>query len=687
MNSIEQTVCSGENLQISTGAMSATPIWWTWMEISNSRVVYNAPNNMLEDTNGDNIISVGTLSNPTNMVQTIVFEVTPSYASPGCSGNTFAIKVRVQPKPQINPVAINVCSGENVIVAPAAGTDGTVPAGTTYSWTQVANGGVDGASASGSGSVIELGRLGNATGTAKTVTYSVIPAINGYAGDPFTVVATVESVLQVQVLLISSGLAYCAGESVTLTADATPTDYYEYDWYRDNVLVASGSSNTHVSSGLASRATAYQYHVVVRSATLCGESRSNTVDITVTAPQTAVATLNYADICASGTIRATASIAQPDDYTFVWYLNGGVAGRGRLLALSGLMTGKYTLRVEATPTPSCPGCAVSSASISFTVHPDPVVTIVAGNTEICARNAISANVNDITLHADVHNKNNYTLRWVVNEMFIDGAIQEAFSQTASEAGTYRITARLIATNDVGCISEWSKPVTVTVRDAPKVTLVSDNHTYYNNGSVRLTANVTPAGNYVYDWYRDNIRIVTGGGNTHVSSGIASRATGYVCHVVARPSSGCEGRSNEVAITVGNLQTTSITLDRTQICAGGSVTATVHIVSPENHAYKWYLNGYLPGYERQIMAINQPGGIHTLYLEASPIIPCSECVITNSSVTITFLRPSGALVWGQVCHILPPMGYLTSKESFRNTTTPPSTRRDNSVTTSTTKPTI
>ena len=622
------TVCSGTNVTVTPTGIIPPGTNYLWFLDSNTGVI--GGNTHVSSTS----IVLGTLTNNTSERQTMVYDVEPFISGGGCTGNNFKLTVHVDPYPDINPIAITACNGENAFYAPVDGTDGTVPVGTTYSWvlTGGANG-VTGASNAGSGAQINLGLLNNTSGAPATVTYDVTPDFGGCTGNTFTLTVTLNP--SPQVLLIADEHTYCVGESVTLTANVTPAGTYLYDWYRDNVLIVTGGGNTHISTGLPARTTSYQYRVEVRSAGGCGEAVSNTVALTVTNPQTVVATLNYANICESGTIRATANIAQPENYTFAWSLNSGsVVGREQLLTLSRLSKGNHTLRVTATPVAPCPGCETVSASAAFTVHSDPVIKIKAENTVICAGSSAFLQVDSIILNTDVNSKSNYTMQWAVNGTAIIGATLETFDQTAVNTGTFRFSVRMVSTNDVGCVSEWSSPVTVTVREAPTVLLVSDNPAYFGDGSVRLTANVTPAGTYVYDWYRDNVRIVSGGSNTHVSSGLASRATGYVYHVVARPASGCEGRSNDVTVTVGNLQTTSITLDRTRVCAGGSVTAMLNISSPELYTFKWYLNGDLRGYEQQFTMYDLPGGVYTLYVETESIIPCSDCKVAGATLTFT-----------------------------------------------------
>jgi hypothetical protein len=536
ISNIEQTVCNGENIFVPTGTSPIADLKWTWVIRSNSGVVYNAPNNVMVDSNGADIISIGTVSNTTNAVQTIVFDVKPSYASQGCSGSGFELKVHVSPNPQV--------------------------------------------------------------------------------------------------LLVSDDITCCVGESVLLTANALPDDNYEYNWYCDNVLVASGNSNTHVSSGLAARATGYQYYVVVRSATGCGAGKSNTVALTVTNPQTAIVTLNYTDICVSGTIRATANIAQPENYTFTWFLDGVEKGYGQQFASTGLPTGAHSLKVEATPVPSCPGCVANSATVAFTVHADPVINISTTTAVVCGGNTAVVKVSNIALNAAVKKEINYTWQWAVNGTTVEGAMMESLSQRLDNPGVYQFSVRMKPANDVGCTSGWSTPVTVTVQEAPKVLLGSNVNICNEGDNVKLTATVTPSGTYTYEWYRDNVLIDANGGSTHIATGLKARATSYNYHVVARPASGCEGTSNDFAITVFVPQEVRITLNRSDICSGGVITATANIALADRYSYKWYLNNVEKGNGQQFTASKLPLGKQTLRVEATPSASCDDCEKKSATATFT-----------------------------------------------------
>ena len=84
-----------------------------------------------------------------------------------------------------------VCSSSGFTVTPVNGTNGIVPAGTTYTWTAPSvPGSVTGGTA-GSGTNI-TGTLINTTNTPQTATYTVTPTTGSCVGNPFTVTVTVK---------------------------------------------------------------------------------------------------------------------------------------------------------------------------------------------------------------------------------------------------------------------------------------------------------------------------------------------------------------------------------------------------------------------------------------------------------------------------------------------------------------
>src|SRR5690606_29368629 len=129
-----------------------------------------------------------TLTNTTNVAQTVRYTVTP--ASGTCRGAPFTVTVIVNPGITISPIADTICSEDSFSVTPTNGTDGIIPAGTTYAWSVPSvSGGLTGGSA-GSGSNI-TGSLSNPTNSSQTATYTVTPSLGPCSATPFEVTITV----------------------------------------------------------------------------------------------------------------------------------------------------------------------------------------------------------------------------------------------------------------------------------------------------------------------------------------------------------------------------------------------------------------------------------------------------------------------------------------------------------------
>ena len=131
----------------------------------------------------------GTLTNPTNTSQTATYTVSPLSGS--CSGNTFTVTVTVNPMPNITAMSTTAASGGAFTVTPVNGTNGLIPAGTTYIWSAPSGTGFSGgAGSTGSPSNI-AGTLTLTTTSGATAIYTVTPTSGSCSGNSFTVTVTI----------------------------------------------------------------------------------------------------------------------------------------------------------------------------------------------------------------------------------------------------------------------------------------------------------------------------------------------------------------------------------------------------------------------------------------------------------------------------------------------------------------
>ena len=230
-------------------------------------------------------VSAVHLTNPTNTLQTATYTVTPSSGS--CSGGTFTVTVNVNPTPSINNIPTVVCEGGAFNVTPANGTNGIVPAGTTYSWpAPVVTGGLTGG-APGTNAAFISGTLTNPTNLIQTATYTVTPTSGGCTGNSFTVTVSVNPVPEINNItrIICSGSAF----------DATPVDGTNgavppgtlYSWPAPTVtggitgaIAGNRSDNRRWQHLLTRQILHRQQHILITP--LLGSCTGNTFTVTVT---------------------------------------------------------------------------------------------------------------------------------------------------------------------------------------------------------------------------------------------------------------------------------------------------------------------------------------------------------------------------------------------------------------------
>ena len=141
----------------------------------------------------------GTLTNPTNLVQTATYTVTPiSGAAGNCVGATFTITVIVNPKPFIQDQTVLTCSGTAFTVpltnAPPAL---LLPTNTSFTWIVTPPSGISGASNQTSGVSAIDQTLTNSTNAPIDVVYNVTASSGASPNnctDTFTVTVTVNPI-------------------------------------------------------------------------------------------------------------------------------------------------------------------------------------------------------------------------------------------------------------------------------------------------------------------------------------------------------------------------------------------------------------------------------------------------------------------------------------------------------------
>ncbi len=106
--------------------------------------------------------------------------------------NETHINFGIGQRPTVNNMTTTICAGNTFTVTPVNGTDGIVPAGTSYSWSAPSGTGFTGGLASSGSPTIISGTLNSTNNSAHLATYTITPTSGaGSTGSPFSVNVTV----------------------------------------------------------------------------------------------------------------------------------------------------------------------------------------------------------------------------------------------------------------------------------------------------------------------------------------------------------------------------------------------------------------------------------------------------------------------------------------------------------------
>jgi YVTN family beta-propeller protein len=299
----------------------------------------------------------------------------------------------VNTPPAITAMTTIVCSGSGFTATPANGTNGTVPAGTTYSWAApTVTGGVAGGAAGSSATNIS-GTLTNPTNIVQTAIYTVTPLSAGCTGATFTVTVTINPISSIN----NTVIAICSKSSfsytpINLAAGIVPAGT-SYSWPVPSVTgsmdgVAGGTGSTNISGTLTNLTDNTQtaiYTVTPTSGSCVGGTF--TVKITVYPSQIVNAGAALSAICQGGTTTALGGSFGGEATSAVWS-DGGEGGTFDGNGGYTPNTTTYTAAVDASDTVTLTlttvgeSCGTVFATKNLTVNPNPAIT--AMTTTICS---------------------------------------------------------------------------------------------------------------------------------------------------------------------------------------------------------------------------------------------------------------------------------------------------------------
>jgi hypothetical protein len=404
-----QTICSGANFSI-TPSGSSIP--------SNTVYTWGLPvvtGGLTGATTGTNATSIsGSLSNPTDFVQTATYTVTPT--SGNCIGNTFTVIITVNPAPHVTfaPGNQNICSGTSsnavTITSPTPGVN--IP------WVAITPTGITGVQNNGN-NTIPSQTLINSTSNSITVTYSAVAITTGASGCPGDTSRYLITV-NPKPLIPNQTANICSHETLAFVPTNNPPTTIvpsgtTYTWtYVDNPNVTgesnqSSATDTVRQTLINTSNTAQQvvYNITPTSG-VTGNCIGNSFQLTVTVnPVPEIPTLS-ATICSGNSFTITPTNGQPNTNTIVpagttysWSapalpsgMSGAASGNNQT-SISGSLTNTtfapITITYVVTPISGASGnCAGIPFNVNITVNPLASISNNPLSQSVCNGNTTTA---------------------------------------------------------------------------------------------------------------------------------------------------------------------------------------------------------------------------------------------------------------------------------------------------------
>jgi len=364
--------------------------------------------------------------------------------------------------------------------------------------------------------------------------------------------------------------------------------------------------------------TSGSYSVIVSTAAGCSATSAATTVVANARPATPVITASGpTTFCAGGNVTLSA----PAGYTYSW--SNGASTQ----SISVTQSGNYSVTVT-----DANGCTAASAPAQVVVNDAPDATVtVTGSRILCSG-------------ASVHLA---APAGMASYLWSNGATTSAIDPYTP--GSYSVTV----TNASGC-SSTSTPVDVT-SDPASVTIQADRNTVCAGSSLHITSAVTNGSALSYQWYTFGGIAIAGATSPQLDVTPSSN-TYYFLRVA--DANGCTIQSNSWIVTSSQADATIAASGPTTFCAGGSVTLT----APAGNTYLWSNNA-----TTQSITVGTSGTYSVTVTNANGCTASASTTVTVNPVPeVTFSTPATICGTSESVQEVQPLGTgLTYNWSISN----------------------
>ncbi len=658
----------------------------------NTTYSWDAPQSVLgisgtgmSSRSAQNSISLN-LVNSTNAPINVVYNVTT--LSVNCTGTTFTLTVKVNPKPQVATITDKICSGGSFDKLPLDGGSNIVPTETVYTWNNPITSGITGTLTGTSQNSI-FGTSTNTTDRPIDIVYNVYPRtsplLGSCLGNPFTVNITVDPVPIISNRL--TGTQVGSGSAFNFTIDnlgsdiipSSPSSNTTYSWLAPTVSsdITGQSANTNQLTLIGTLNNALMTPITVTyiiTPTFDGCSGAAFNYPLAVYPRPIIHPQSRTNYCSGeGNFLVTPTDGVLGDVVptgtyLTWPLpvasgiTGLAAGTGSsTYSVSGTLinTTNFPIVVTYVVTPQSGAQIGDPFNVTITVNPLPAATLNAIETSGLTNNdgtICSDGIASLTISPTNGVVTDFDYTWTVPASALNPG--NTYLLNTVNANDYAGSYSVSMTNKLtGCVNASPATKTIIIKQIPTVAAPTSANSICAGLSIPLTAQVlTGTGNYTsYKWYTTVSTTTTIASSTVTSTlNVTGAAPGSAdLTYTVTDNFGC----NSVLSAPKSIIVYALPLDPTvnpvNVVYDGlahEVVATVGAAPVGNDVIEWYANptgglsispvpnrtnyGASPNYYAQ--AINTTTGcINTLRKNTNVTISKATLTITANPHTIIY----------------------------------------------------